>query len=270
MIASRLAMVAMVAGLSALPPDSAPARLSTVGDTVDVSVGSPLIDPRDMRPFATHLKIYGIANGTETLQQEATNTISLGDSAGRRLIVVTSAANSMTPSGQMSTTTQFAFDRGSLALVSMHVASPRGEASIRADGLTIEVSPPGPPGRQPIVLKLTRPAFYADWSDFIVEELPRHVGVVYRVPLWRPRMQPTGISLAEETHLYTIAGHEDVDVIGKSYKQAWVVEDRVAGQSAPAGRMWIIDGPPKLVRWITHGPNGPESRIDQGLADTNR
>ena len=96
---------------------------------------------------------------------------------------------------------------------------------------------------QPIDVQLPAPAFFAPWSDFVVEHLPHREHVVYRVHLWQPGAPTT------QVHLYQMRGREDVEVFGKTYKQAWVLEDRNADGSQLLGRMWLIDGPPSLVRW---------------------
>jgi hypothetical protein len=235
-------------------------------DTIDVEVGSPALDTKGMRAFTTHLQVRQVGGGKDVLQQEATNTITFGDSAGSAVTRVSSIGHVQTPNGMVSNSAYYTFDRNTLALRSMRNVLPRGELTVQVAGTKIDVSMPTPAGPQAISLQLTAPAFYAQWSDFVVEELPRREGAVYRVRLWRPAMAPgQPPRLAEETHLYTVTKREDIDVLGKPVRGAWVVEDRIVGQPNVVGRMWIIDGAPKLVRWTIYG-NGSDTRIDQELA----
>jgi hypothetical protein len=242
-------------------------RAQRFTDTVDVAVGSPLLDTKGMTAFVTHLQVHQIADGKETLVQEATNTIAFGDSAGTPVARVSSIGHAQTPAGMASVNSFFTFDRRTLGLLSTRTITPRGDLAARANGLNVEFSLPTPSGPQSANLTLSAPAFYAPWSDYIVEELPRREGTVYRVRLWRPSFVPgSPPKLLEETHLYTVTGRENLEVLGKSVSRAWVVEDRIAGQAELAGKMWIVDAPPKLVRWMISGPNGTQTRIDQELA----
>jgi hypothetical protein len=269
MIIARLLPAALLLFVSAGQNAPGVPRVGTTSDTVDVPVGSPVLDTKSMQAFATHLLVHQIANGSETLMQEATNTIVFGDSAGRPVIRVGSVGEGMTPAGKAALSSHFTFDRKTLALVAMQNTTPRGDLSVAVNGLSIEVTVPTPGGPQRMSMQLSAPAFFAQWSDYVVEELPKRQGTVYRVRLWRPAMQPGAAPhVVEETHLYTIAGREDIEVLGKLHRKAWVIEDRVVGQPGLAGRMWVIDNAPKLVRWVVVGPGGSETRIDQELVTT--
>ena len=269
MLALRLAVVALVVGTATTNHSSLPYVVrSAAADTVDVPVGSPVLDTKGMQAFTTHLIVHRV--GTETPQQEATNTITFADSAGRAITRVSSIGQAMGPNGKVSVSSYFTFDRKTLALLSTRSVSPRGEMSVRVNGQAIEVTMPSPNGPQQASMQMATPGFFAAWSDFVVEELPRREGAVYRVPLWQPGLQPGAPPrLVEETHIYTVRGREEVTVLGKTIPRAWVVEDRVAGRATPAGTMWIVDGAPKLVRWDTNGPDGsPTTRIEQELVGT--
>lgn len=95
-------------------------------------------------------------------------------------------------------------------------------------------------------------------ADLVAEALPRRPGTVYRVLLWQPG--PGG----PVTHLYETLGREDVEVMGVKYRDAWIVADKGADGSE-LGRMWVVDGPPYLVRWNLAGPGGGRMRLNQRL-----
>ena len=90
-------------------------------------------------------------------------------------------------------------------------------------------------------------------------------GTTYRLRLWQPAPGDDGPSLREETHLYTLVGREDVVVFGRTYAKAWVAEGRAADGKL-SRRMYVVDGPPALVRWTILNPDGSSTRIDQELA----
>jgi len=236
-------------------------------DTVDVPTGSPLVSGEHMTAFTTHLTVtpVGADGAAGAPRQEGTNTITLADSGGVRLVRVRSLSHVTTPNGPADVVTDFAFDRRTLALRDMHQTSPRGEMRLRADADAVEVTVPTPAGAKSARLALSGPAFYGPWSDFAVEELPRTLGTTYRLRLWQPAPGPDGPALREETHLYTFVAREDVVVFGRTHARAWVAEDRGADGKL-LGRMWVVDGPPKLVRWTILNPDGSSTRIDQEVA----
>jgi hypothetical protein len=266
MRAALLCLCPMVATLEARPA-TAPAPVCdgrpTAVDTVDVPLGSPLVSGERMTAFTTH--VYVSRAGAADVQQQSTNTISFADSGGARLVRVLSVTHASTPNGPMDFTTNFTFDRRSLALREMRSTSPRGEMRLRAQEGGVEVSMPTPAGPSSAQVALAQPGFYGPWSDFVVEELPHKLGTTYRLHLWQPGPPgPSGPSLKEETHLYTFTGREDVEVRGTKHARAWVVEDH-APDGKLLGTMWVVDGPPKLVRWTIRRDDGGTMQIDQEL-----
>jgi hypothetical protein len=255
----------MVATLEARPA-TAPAPVCGGGaaaDTVDVPLGSPLVSGEHMTAFTTH--VYVSRAGAADVQQQSTNTISFADSGGARLVHVLSRTRATTPNGPVEFTTNFAFDRRSLALRDMRSTSPRGEMLLHARDGGVDVTMPTPSGPSTAQVALGQPGFYAPWSDFVVEELPHKLGTTYRLHLWQPAPGPSGPSLREETHLYTFTGREEVEVRGTKHARAWVVQDH-APDGKLLGTMWIVDGPPKLVRWTINRDDGGVVQVDQELA----
>jgi hypothetical protein len=232
-------------------------------DTIDVPVGSPLVDGRHMTAFTTHLQVFRIVEGASTLMQEARNTISFGDSAGRAVTYVVSNGEASGPAGKRTIAAHFTFDRRTLELLATSLPSPNGPIDVAVDGATLRVHMPGASSSAEI--PLSQRAFYGQWSDYIVEELPMREGVAYRVPLWQPTLGPNGPGATVTQHLYVVRGREDVEVFGKTHRKAWVVDDRSADGSKLLGTMWIVDGPPKLVRWTINADDGSTVRIDQEL-----
>ena len=248
-----------------IPPGKASARhpllpAAHTADTIDVPVGSPLIDGRRMTAFTTHLQVHRMIEGTSTLVQEARNTITFGDSAGRAVTRVVSNGEVRGPNGTRAAVSNFTFDRRTLELLSASLPGPNGSMIVRNDGQGLHLSMRG--AAAPMDVPLSQRSFYGPWSDYVVEELPMREGAVYRVALWRPAGSPTAMTASVEKHLYVVRGREDVEVFGKTHK-AWIVDDRTEDGSKLLGTMYIVDGPPKLVRWTINTPDGSTVQIDQ-------
>ncbi len=116
-----------------------------------------------------------------------------------------------------------------------------------------------------VAIHLDHRSFFRDGSDFVVEELPRTEGAVYRMYLWSPAApgQP-----AEEAHALVVRPREGVEVFGRT-RTAWPVDDR-GPDGALRGTMWIIDEAPGLIPWDLLGPAGPVARIEPELAGASR
>jgi hypothetical protein len=216
-------------------------------DTVDVSVGSKVVD------FSKHS-----AGLTRTLQSRTsggqTSTLppilwkfTFADSGGPMLFVHSDPERpgSMPNRGPSMT---YVFNRKTLALRAIR-NDETGKPMLSFDGGRIVGQMPTPNGLMPIDVTLSSAAFFRPLSDLVVESLPAKPGVVYRVPLWAP----PGSNV--ETHLYETVRREDITVLGKTYKQAKVVEDRSADGKTLLGTLWLIDAAPHLVRWVINMPN---------------
>ena len=116
-----------------------------------------------------------------------------------------------------------------------------------------------------VAIHLEHRSFFRDWSDFVVEELPRKEGAIYRMYLWSPAAagQPE-----EEAHAFLVRPRESVEVFGRT-RTAWPVDDR-GPDGTLRGTMWIVDEAPGLIRWDLIGPTGPVARIEHELAGASR
>jgi hypothetical protein len=255
---SRKALSMAVAMLVAMAPAVSDAQTST--DSVTVPVGSPIIDASHAVDHVARAKIFRVTGTTAALLDSAQWTFAAGDSAGRAVRRVHSEG------GQQ--TLDVTLDRKSLALYGLHMTTPGA-----AGGPTATLT--GSDGRiagelsigasQPMRVQLPEAAFFGNLADLLVEALPRNVGVTYRAPVWQIGT-PSGVA-----HRYRTIGREDVSVLGHAYPQAWVVEDRSDDGVKLLGRMWLIDGPPYVVRWDLIGatPDGSTIRVDQELVRTS-
>lgn len=236
----------VVLTLIALAPRASSAQ-GARKDTVDVSVGSKVVD------FSKHS-----AGVTRTLQSRTaggqTSTLppilwkfTFVDSAGPILLVHSDPEQPGTMPNRGPSMT-YVFNRKTLALRAIR-NDEDGKPMLSFDGAHIVGQMPSPNGLMPIDVTLSSAAFFRPLSDLVIESLPAKPGVVYRVPLWAP----PGATV--ETHLYENVRREDITVLGKTYKQAKVVEDRSADGKTLLGTLWLIDAAPHLVRWVINMPN---------------
>jgi hypothetical protein len=213
-------------------------------DTVDVAVGSPVVEAQPARPYASRFRAVEIAGHDSTLLFAMTNEVSHFDSGGVPLVRVVAAGKEADGSG---------------ALKPAHGAFLLNRLTLAFYAATGDGAPPA--SAYP-----ASPAFYGPAADIPVEFLPRRLGVVYRLRLWLP-----GVAAAE-THLYQTVGRERVEAFGRQYDSAWVVEDRRAGSGELASRMWLIGEPPYMVRWVLlNAPTaGARVEVSQELVRTRR
>jgi hypothetical protein len=256
----RTAWYLATVALMAAPPCSAQTR-GGPPDTVDVKVGSTLVDFSAHRPTAQRAISTMTMNGQSRAMPPVVWTFSFDDSGGEpRLLVASKSEGAAQPGATPAPPPAvFVFDRKSLAL--RQVLADDGSVMITVDGLSVRGKSPAPGGAsQPLDLTLTEPAFLRSLVDLVAESLPRRTGVVYRLPLW-------GFSSGTVEHrLYQFVRQEDVEVLGRSYPKAWVLEDRSADGTL-MGTMWLVDRPPELVRWIINAPDGRTVQLEQEPAD---
>lgn len=229
-------------------------------DAIDVKVGSTLVDFSKHQPGAQRSFASMVVNGQTQTRPPMVWTYRFVDSGGESLMFVQPKYEGAAPQGAPSNV--LVFDRKSLALE--RVLSEDGSTvMITVDGTSVHGEMPGPNGNRPVNIKLDEPAFFKPLADLVAESLPRRMGVVYRVPLWT--LSPTPF----ERHLYQFVRQEDVEVRGKSYPKAWVMEDRSADGTLMS-TMWLVDGPPEIVRWILNQPGGLTLKLEQEPAGPSR
>lgn len=250
---------AIVLGL----PKQAPAQEQRAADTVDVPVGSDLIDGARARAHVVHAEQLRLSGDSAVSMAAMTWTIASRDSAGVRLRTVHGEGDSPRPDGSIGhPSIDYTLDLGTLAPRTFNVhqrgGGPGPVLSLTFDGASVRGDRSTGGSAQPVDVTLPRAAFLASLADLVAEALPRRTGSVYRVLMWQPGMgEPV-------THLYQTLGREDVDVLGVTYRGAWIVVDK-GTDGAELGRMWMVDHPPYMVRWNFVTPTGDRMRLDQRL-----
>jgi hypothetical protein len=230
---------------------------TTSTDTVDAPVGSPVVDMHSWRPYSGRMAITVVkANKITPLFKAALRTV-FRDSGGAPLMFM--ATQNRTDTGLL------VLNRQTLAPVAIEQ---RGgtKMAVRIRDAMVDGRRWVDGKERTIRVRLKTPAFLGDAADLVVESLPRRTDVTYRVVLWQSNTDSI------ETHLYRTTGKADVRVRGVLYRRAWVVDDRLASNNALASRMWLIDKPPYMVRWIFFNQPAPgsEIRAEQDLAQSSR
>jgi hypothetical protein len=224
-------------------------------DTVDVPVGSSVVDFSRHSPGVTRTLQSRTADGQTSTLPPILWKFTFADSAGPLLFVHSDPETAGAMPGRGPSVT-YVFDRKTLALRTIRNDAD-GKAMLSFDGGHIVGQMMAPGGPMPVDVTLSGAAFFKSLADLVVESLSARPGVVYRVPLWAPP------ATSAETHLYEAVRREDVTVLGKTYKQANVIEDRSADGQTLFGTLWVVDGAPHLVRWVINTPNGGVITLDQ-------
>lgn len=132
-------------------------------DTVDVPVGSSLINWKLEHPYRSRFQIWQVKGRDSTLLAKGSNNVTHRDT----LMLMYADADERGPDGKM------AHDTGTMTFGLQTLAFR------------------GPPDTA-----RSASAFFGPAADIVVEFLPRRLGVVYRVRLWFPGAP------SDETHLY--------------------------------------------------------------------
>jgi hypothetical protein len=233
------------------------AAQGTRKDTVEVAVGSQVVDFSRHSPGATRAVQSRTMDGQTSAVPPILWKFTFIDSGVPLLLVHSDPEQAEAPSRGPSVT--YVFDRKTVALRAIRNDAD-GKPMLTFDGAHITGQLMGPNGPTPLDVTLSSAAFFKPLADLVVESLPAKQGVVYRVPLW----SPPGSTI--ETHLYEAVRREDITVLGKTYKQANVIEDRSVDGKMLYGTLWVVDGEPHLVRWIINMPNGATINLDQEVA----
>ena len=233
------------------------AAQGTKKDTVDVAVGSKVVDYSGHSPGVTRAVQSRTMDGQTSAVPPILWKFTFIDSGAPLLLVHSDPEQAGAPGRGPSVT--YVFDRKTVAVRAIRNDAD-GKPMLTFDGAHIAGQVMGPNGPAPLDVTLSSAAFFKPLADLVVESLPAKQGVVYRVPLW----SPPGSTI--ETHLYEAVRREDITVLGKTYKQANVIEDRSADGKMLYGTLWVVDGEPHLVRWIINMPNGATINLDQEVA----
>ena len=238
---------------------AAPCTPTAPPDTIRLEVGSPLVNGLVYTPHAARVRVRaGAADGPVVV--EWTNQLTLGDSAGRRVMRWVTRGMRMTPQGPQPTgELRQTYDARTLApLAWSRVGANGGCQRLQIDGTRVTGvrKLPADSVRQRIERTIDRPGFIASASDLVPVAVGLEQGRVMTAPVWGPEMEKA------ELHAFTVVGRVSVDVEGTP-QEAWKVEEhKVEGRVLLA--TWYLTGSaPYMVYGEAVLPNGQVNHMTE-------
>jgi len=193
---------------------------------------------------------------------EWTNTLTLGDSAGRPVQRWVSAGVQR-PAGGNSTTWEIFqnYDRETLAPYGFFFRSSTGmEIRLTIDGRRVRGTrrANASAAAQPVDLTLPAAAFMANASDLVPLAVGLREGLVMTAPMWNPFTSEFRVST------FVVLPQRDIDVEGKTWR-AWPVEERNAEGNKLVATWYVVDEAPYMVAGEVPLPGGGVQRMTEVL-----
>lgn len=227
-----------------------------ITDTLRLEVGSPEVDGRVFPFHRARNRVY-MGDATEP-NVTWTNELTLGDSAGIRVMRWVTRGEVRTPNGGTGTWELLqTYDAATLApLAYSSKSSAGGFMNLQMDGLGVRGvrKAPGDTLVREVDQVLERRGFMASASDLIPMAVGLRAGAVMIAPVWGPNMDAT------EDRIFTVFEEERVQVEGAEVT-AWKVEERVAATGALSATWWLTEASPYMVLAEIPLPNGGVQRI---------
>jgi hypothetical protein len=253
LIASVLVLSAPIGGSAA---QSAPA-----GDTVRLEVGSPAIKGRMYAPHKARV-VVRMPNDS-VVRSEWTNTLTLGDSAGRPVQRWVSAGVQRPQQGEPVNWEIYQnYDRETLAPYGYYFKTSRGaEVRLTIDGRRVRgtkrTSANGPV--EEVDVTLPAPAFMQNASDLIPLAAGLREGTVMTAPMWHPQSNEFNV------RVFVVLPQRDIDVEGKTWR-AWPVEEReIDGERKLLATWYLVEDKPYMVAGEVPLPGGGVRRMTEVL-----
>jgi hypothetical protein len=183
-------------------------------------------------------------DGSGRVRAEWTNTLTLGDSAGRRVQRWITAGYSVAANGDtVRWELRQTYDAKTLAPYGIVRTSTTGASStLRIDGHhvtgTRQARSDGPV--EQIDYTLDRPGFVASASDLVPGAMKMRPGLVIVAPLW------TAGATSSEMRSFRVVGQQSVDVEG-TQQTAWRVDERRLSDGKHLATWYLTDESPYMV-----------------------
>ena len=222
-------------------------------DTLRLEVGSPEVDGRIYAPHAARVIVrVGAPDGPE--RAEWTNELTLGDSAGRRVMRWVTRGTQNPPGGGAPVTWELhqTYDAVTLAPYGIvRRASNGAHTQLVIDGRRVRgtMRAPGDTAARPVDYELDRPGFVASASDLVPLAVGVKEGLVMTAPLWSPG-QPRA-----ETRVFSVIGEVPVNVEGTSVR-AWKIEERRQADRTLTATWYMTKDSPYMVYGEVPLPDG--------------
>ena len=227
-------------------------------DTIRLEVGSPRVDGR---LYAPHLACVRVRAGDDpAVVTHWTNRLTLGDSAGRRVMRWVTRGTRY-PAGQPPVTWEIlqTYDARTLApLAYLATQSTGSETRLTIDGRQVTGTRrgAGAAASVPLALELDRAGFIASASDLVPAAVSLKAGTVMTAPVWGPGMERA------ETRVFAVTGEKTVSVEGAPVR-ATEVEERRHADGALLARWYMTDRSPYMVYGETYAADGAVRRMSE-------
>jgi hypothetical protein len=221
-------------------------------DTIRLVVGSPQVNGSVYVPHAARVRVRaGAADGP--ILVEWTNELTLGDSAGRRVMRWVTRGTRFTPEGPKPTgELRQTYDARTLAPLAWSRVATNGACQrLRFDGTRVTGVRKLPTDSmpQPIDRTLDQPGFIASATDLVPVAVGLEAGLVMTAPVWGPEMERS------ELRAFTVAGKELIDVEGTK-QDAWKVEEHRVADRTLVATWYLTEAAPYMVYGTALGQNG--------------
>lgn len=252
----RLLPVLLAAGPAATPA-SAQAPAATA-DTIRIEIGSPFLDGRVYAPHAALVRVR--LGDSSRVTATWTNELTLGDSAGRRVMRwVTRGTQAPGTAAQSTWELRQTYDAETLAPYTYSLTSSAGgftELTITGRRVRGTRRLPGDTVVQQVDVTLDRPGFFAGASDLVPPAVGLKAGIVITAPVWSPAMTRA------EGRVFTVLGKATVDVEGSAV-EAWKVEERRQADGMLLATWYLLEQSPYMVYGEMVLPSGQVRRMTE-------
>ncbi|HEU4562979.1 MAG TPA: hypothetical protein VFS20_34425 [Longimicrobium sp.] len=239
--------------LSACPPTPCPAT----GDTLRLHVGSPEVKGAIYPPHFARNRVYRGPAGSPPVTTW-TNELTLGDSAGRRVMRWVTRGARPGPAGDTITwVLRQTYDAATLAPYAYSLTSSDGASTtftIEGPRIRGTRKPAGAAAPQPVDLTLDQAAFIASASDLVPLAAGLCPGRVMTAPVWGPAMSNS------EVRVFSVVGRRRVDVEGVQV-DSWQVEERSQRDGKLVATWYLTEESPYMVYAEVPLANGQVQRM---------
>ena len=250
-------MHAALCVLLTLPCPVVTVPTAATADTVRLEVGSKEIDGRVYQPHAARVRIR-VGDGPVTT--EWTNELTLGDSAGRRVMRwVTKGTRPAPDGGTMTWELRQTYDLITLRPYGYHSTnSLGGHMKVAINGNNVRGTKKAPTDAAPETVDVTldQPGFFGGASDLLPAAVGFKPGKVMLAPFWSPAMAKA------EMRVFTVIDKGPIDVEGEKL-DAWKVEEYRYSDKKLLATWYLLDKSPYMVYGEVPLPNGQTQKMSE-------
>ncbi len=243
----------------ALAPTTSRGQSAPSRDTLHIEVGSPHVNGRIYREHVARVLVQHSGPGAAPTSHW-TNTLTLGDSAGRPVQRWISAGAQGAPGASVSPTWELYqnYDQETLAPYSYYFKATSGaETRLVIDGPRIRGTKRASANApiQQVDITLPRAAFMQNASDLVPLAVGLREGRIMTAPMWNPGTSEFNV------RVFIVRAQMNMDVEGTMVR-AWPVEERTLADKL-ISTWYLIEQAPYMVAGEVPLPNGGVQRMTE-------